>query len=144
MRVEQSTWRKNKGWIDESPGKLSTDQWVLTFGSREILQALDQILNIRETYPKAVIVGCSTAGEISGQRVFDDALVITAVEFENTIEKLHLQPFVEDEMDSVCGVLGKDTSMTGFYSYGDICPAVSNASCNLHNQIMTITTFTEN
>jgi hypothetical protein len=87
MRVEQSTWRKNKGWIDRFPGKLSAAQWVLTFGSREILQAPDHILNIRKAYPEAIIVGCSTAGEISGQRVYDDSLAITAVEFENSIVK---------------------------------------------------------
>jgi hypothetical protein len=87
MKIEQCTWRKDKGWVSQPPGKLKKAQWVLTFGSREILQEPDHILNIRKTYPQALIIGCSTAGEISGTRVFDDSLVITAVEFEHTTVK---------------------------------------------------------
>ena len=33
--------------------------------------------------------------------------------------------------------------MTGFYSYGEICPAAPLGNCELHNQTMTITTFAE-
>ncbi len=84
MKIEQSTWRKSKQWISDPPGKLKNAQWVLTFGSREVLQEPGHILNIRDAYPDALIVGCSTAGEISGTRVFDDSLVITAIEFEHT------------------------------------------------------------
>ena len=31
----------------------------------------------------------------------------------------------------------------GFYSYGEISPQTPSAKCELHNQTMTITTFTE-
>ena len=34
-------------------------------------------------------------------------------------------------------------AMTGFYSYGEICPSAPKANCALHNQTMTITTFSE-
>jgi len=87
MNVEQNTWRENRGWIEGSPGKLRSAHWVLVFGSREILQAPDNIAKICKAYPDAIIVGCSTAGEINGRRVFDDSLVITAVEFNNTSVK---------------------------------------------------------
>jgi hypothetical protein len=39
---------------------------------------------IRKYYPAAHIFGCSTAGEICGTEVFDDALVVTAIYFEHT------------------------------------------------------------
>ena len=84
MKIEQSTWRQSQNWVTDPPGKLKSAQWVLTFGSREVLQEPDHILDIRKAYPDALIVGCSTAGEISGTRVFDDSLVITAIEFEHT------------------------------------------------------------
>jgi hypothetical protein len=84
MKIEQSVWRERKDWITTPPGELKSAQLVLTFGSRDVLQAPDHIFNIRKSYPDALIVGCSTAGEISGTRVFDDSLVITAVEFEHT------------------------------------------------------------
>jgi len=33
--------------------------------------------------------------------------------------------------------------LAGFYSYGEIAPFRAGASCELHNQTMTITTLTE-
>ncbi|MBI2078575.1 MAG: FIST C-terminal domain-containing protein [Euryarchaeota archaeon] len=57
--------------------------------------------------------------------------------------KLVLKQRTEQELEAVRDVLGPKTAMTGFYSYGEICPATPNANCELHNQTMTITTMTE-
>jgi len=40
-------------------------------------------------------------------------------------------------------VLGADTVLTGFYSYGEISPFVADDACRLHNQTMTITCIGE-
>jgi hypothetical protein len=57
--------------------------------------------------------------------------------------KLVLQQRTEEEVESVRDVLGASAALTGFYSYGEICPAAPNTDCELHNQTMTITTFRE-
>lgn len=57
--------------------------------------------------------------------------------------KLVLKQMIEEEVESVKEVLGKNTKMCGFYSYGEISPFSKNAKCELHNQTMTITTFKE-
>lgn len=57
--------------------------------------------------------------------------------------KLVLKQRVEEELEAVRDVLGAQTSMTGFYSYGEICPFSLGSRCELHNQTMTITTFSE-
>lgn len=57
--------------------------------------------------------------------------------------KLVLRQRVEEELEAVQDVLGRQATMAGFYSYGEICPAAPNASCELHNQTMTITTLAE-
>jgi hypothetical protein len=57
--------------------------------------------------------------------------------------KLVLKQRTEEEVESVRDVLGKDTVLTGFYSYGEICPYGAITGCELHNQTMTITTFSE-
>lgn len=57
--------------------------------------------------------------------------------------KLVLKQRVEEEVESVREVLGADTVLGGFYSYGEISPFSSSARCELHNQTMTITTFSE-
>ena len=48
-----------------------------------------------------------------------------------------------ERVESVRDVLGEDTVLTGFYSYGEICPSSPQADCELHNQTMTVTTFRE-
>lgn len=57
--------------------------------------------------------------------------------------KLVLKQRTEEELEAVREVLGEKSTLTGFYSYGEICPAAPNANCELHNQTMTITSFSE-
>ncbi|MEK7164685.1 MAG: FIST C-terminal domain-containing protein, partial [Patescibacteria group bacterium] len=58
--------------------------------------------------------------------------------------KLVLKERVEDEIEAVQEKIGTQAAITGFYSYGEICPtAPTERQCQLHNQTMTITTFRE-
>lgn len=58
--------------------------------------------------------------------------------------KLVLGKETADEVRAVRGVLGDATALSGFYSYGELCPAsYEERRCLLHNQTMTITTFRE-
>jgi len=58
--------------------------------------------------------------------------------------KLVLKQRVDEEVESVQDTLGASTAMTGFYSYGEICPVEPHQKeAQLHNQTMTITTFSE-
>jgi hypothetical protein len=60
---------------------------VLVFGSSARLQstAYDSLCAI---HPGALIVGCSTAGEITGTHVTDETLTLTAIRFARTRVKL--------------------------------------------------------
>lgn len=57
--------------------------------------------------------------------------------------KLVLKQMVEEEVEGVREILGTKTTLCGFYSYGEISPFTAETKCELHNQTMTITTFTE-
>ena len=57
--------------------------------------------------------------------------------------KLILQERTDEEVEAAKDILGEHAAITGFYSYGEISPFNSNVQCELHNQTMTITTFTE-
>jgi hypothetical protein len=50
---------------------------------------------------------------------------------------------VEEELEIVKGILGKNVALTGFYSYGEICPFVGTKKSELHNQTMTIAHLSE-
>lgn len=57
--------------------------------------------------------------------------------------KLVLKQMVEEEVEAVQEVVGDHAMLTGFYSYGEMAPFLEGANCELHNQTMTITTFSE-
>jgi len=57
--------------------------------------------------------------------------------------KLVLQQRIEEETEGVAEVLGPRATLTGFYSYGEIAPHSALTRCELHNQTMTVTTFSE-
>jgi Uncharacterized conserved protein len=57
--------------------------------------------------------------------------------------KLVLKNRIGEEVLGVRNVLGSEPVFTGFYSYGEISPFTPGAECKLHNQTMTITTFSE-
>ncbi len=57
--------------------------------------------------------------------------------------KLILNERVEEEIDIVKEIFGKESAVSGFYSYGEISPLVKSQKCELQNQTMTITTFKE-
>lgn len=76
--------------------------------------------------------------EMLGSKEPDLALLVSCIG-----RKLVLKQRTEEEVESVREVLGKNTVLAGFYSYGEICPYGTITGCELHNQTMTITTFSE-
>lgn len=89
-----------------------------------------------------LIDGAAGAARVSQQALGggtpDLALLISCVG-----RRMVLQQRIEEEVDSVRDVVGARTVLTGFYSYGEISPFTPSARCELHNQTMTITTFSE-
>lgn len=57
--------------------------------------------------------------------------------------KLVLDQRVEEEIEEVIEVVGKNTTICGLYSYGEIAPFSGEKNCQLHNQTMTITLISE-
>jgi hypothetical protein len=58
--------------------------------------------------------------------------------------KIILDSRIGEEVESVHDFFGDDVIYTGFYSNGEISPVRDSVACSLHNQTMTITTYTEN
>src|SRR5205085_5419450 len=75
----QSGW-----WTQTVPGKPCAAQLVLLFGCPSLLKQQYLLQEIQQAYPNAHLLGCSTAGEISGTQVLDESLVATAIQFEHT------------------------------------------------------------
>ncbi|WP_396638339.1 FIST signal transduction protein [Maribacter sp. R77961] len=57
--------------------------------------------------------------------------------------KLVMDQRTEEEVEEVISVIGDDSVISGFYSYGEMAPFEGQDSCKLHNQTMTLTLFSE-
>jgi len=57
--------------------------------------------------------------------------------------KIMMDSKVVEEVLAAEEVLGKDCTIAGFYTYGGLSPFGVGTPCELHNQTMTITTFSE-
>jgi hypothetical protein len=57
--------------------------------------------------------------------------------------KLLLNQRVEEEVEAVADALGANTTVAGFYSYGELAPSIHAARCDLHNETMVVTTLAE-
>ena len=86
------------GWSDAS-ATLDAPQLVFLFGSGSQLRDTAIRVALRQRVKDAVIVGCSTAGEILGNAVGDDGLVALAVKFGSTTVKSAYRE-IEDAGDS--------------------------------------------
>ena len=78
MQIEQTRWNGAGDWTLVPPGKLGGNaQLVLLFGSPACFRQTAWQDEIRNAYPNAHGIGCSTAGEIYGTEV-------TAISFQHT------------------------------------------------------------
>lgn len=94
MHVEQTHLHPDQGW--SAPATLDADWAVVFAGSRAIRQpGLAAALAAR--YPRAAILGCSTAGEVLGTTVHDDTVVVTAVRFARSRARLAVAELGADD-----------------------------------------------
>lgn len=118
--------------IDEQAGSLTFAGDIPQGGHARLMKAnVDRLIDGAH--------GAATACyERVGSATPDLAILISCVG-----RKLVLKMRTEEEVESVREVLGDATVLSGFYSYGEIAPFAASGKCELHNQTMTITTFSE-
>jgi len=84
MQASQSRWTPGAGWNSLAGGIDETAQLVLAFGSTNAITDAVLWRELKSRHPNAIVMGCSTGGEIFGCEVSDDGLSATAVSFERT------------------------------------------------------------
>jgi len=87
VRIDQrvwagSSWRPLEGRPETNA--LADADLVLAFGDRRLLESTSALAELARAYPRALLAGCSTAGEICGDTVVEAGLVGTAIRFEGT------------------------------------------------------------
>ncbi len=100
MKIEQLRWTTSD-WQrienSEATNPNPSVQLVLVFGQTDRLTSESWQTDLNSLYPQAQVLGCSTAGEILETRVTDDAIVATAIEFEQTQVQGHSIHLKENE-----------------------------------------------
>jgi hypothetical protein len=85
MKTAQYKWSQSEGWRPNLPtSEVGRQSVVFVFGARSLIKAGDLVGELRDHFKGAVIVGCSTSGEILGDMVGDDSLIATIANFEHT------------------------------------------------------------
>lgn len=93
--------------------------------------------------PDRLIDGAETAAQTSIGKVEEGGEPELAILVSCVGRKIVLGQKIEEEVEVIRDLVGQNTAITGFYSYGEIAPFQYLSRCELHNQTMTITTFTE-
>lgn len=99
MKIQQANWLSGQKWqtdpVNNQDDGRFEPQLILVFGDTDLLQTVEPIQALKELYPQAHLLGCSTAGEIYDVQVRDHSLVATAIEFTKTAitnHQIHLKP----------------------------------------------------
>ncbi len=86
MIVEQQQWTAQTGWAARGEVRAlgESAQVAFLFGAAALIKQSEAFERCRQMYPKAHLLGCSTAGEIMGTNMRRDTVAITAVAFAKT------------------------------------------------------------
>jgi hypothetical protein len=87
MKTQQFFWTKESNWnIPAVP--LEQAQVLFIFAGIDVIEKQNAYSELKGHFPNAQQIYMSTSGEIMGNEIKDDSLVVTAVWFENTPLKI--------------------------------------------------------
>ena len=119
--------------VDEQTKSMTFAGDIPQGGTAQLMKTnVDDLVDGAEAAAKASLAGL-------GDRQPNLAILVSCVG-----RKLVMKQRTEEEIEVIRNVYGPDSKISGFYSYGDLCPFSQAGECRLHNQTMTITTFAEN
>jgi hypothetical protein len=105
MKIIQAYKKNNENWEYLTRENELKNPLVLVFGNRMQLERLEVIDDIRKEFPYEHLVFGSTSGEIIDANVFDDSIVVTAIEFENSTFEIRTDNIFNHNKDA--NALGK-------------------------------------
>jgi hypothetical protein len=101
MHSQQITWSQQAGWSPvANPEQVAL---VFYFGTREVLACGARYNELRDMFPAAHILGCSTGGQINNSDVNDDGIVAAAIRFDSTRLRLVYQDVIDASQSWDCG-----------------------------------------
>jgi hypothetical protein len=100
-------------------------------------------LKLMHSSTEKLIEGAETAARSAARAKRDDSGEGLAILVSCIGRKLVMGDRVDEEVEAVAALMGAHTTVTGFYSNGEIGASTFHGDCRLHNQTMTITWLLE-
>lgn len=112
MKVETLSFKPDQGWSKEIPATLDSEHTlVLLFAAPELMKRDEILPGLHQALPRAHIIGCSTAGEISDASIHDGGITAAVVQFEKTEIRSVCETLTGNEDSYACGErIGKTLS----------------------------------
>ena len=83
MQVHTVSWAEGR-WSAPLRAELDSPQSVvLCFAAPSYLEQPAPLRELRATFPRAELIGCSTAGEIHGSKVSDESIAVVILRFDH-------------------------------------------------------------
>jgi hypothetical protein len=102
MRCSELAWTPAAGWHGAEAGGGPAGL-VLYFGAREALADGTRHRELQAAHPGALLLGCSTGGQIRGEEVEDDGIAALALSFRATRLRLAVEPDCRPHRSGDCG-----------------------------------------
>ena len=85
MEISLHRFSADGGWDSTPDGGLDSDQTLLiVFATSQPDAAVaQQLAELRQTFPTATLIGCSSSGEIYGNDLHDEGIVLAAMRFDH-------------------------------------------------------------
>ena len=84
MKLDTLTYTVDQGFSAKLPIISAKQLLILVFGHTNFMENPLPFDTLLAQYPQAILMGCSSAGEIIGSHIQDNSLVISLVQFEST------------------------------------------------------------
>lgn len=89
MELHSLCYKAEHGWSCKQLPKLDSDNMlIILFGAPAFAKDIAPFKQLSDAYPKALIAGCSTSGEIHHDLVKDDSLSVVLIRFEKSTFKV--------------------------------------------------------
>lgn len=85
MKAAIFQYRRGRGWSEPFPALDSPQTLVVVFGASSYIDDPESgPADIVAAFPRSVVVGCSSAGEVFGTEVSDETLSVAVLQFDDT------------------------------------------------------------
>ena len=100
MQLKTLRYQIPSGWLEPLPLELDgASTLVLAFGASEFADDPAPFADLARAFPQALLLGCSTCGEIAGTQVHDASVSVAVCRFERSTLR-HASTEVRDAQDS--------------------------------------------